>query len=105
MFAYDTDRIEQLKDNAARDAELDGISDGYDGKLYIPGTVNQDYLKGYCEGVRQAWAEEQRKIARYAEYAAREAAQKAGKRDWLDTFLDEVMDHNDEPTLWCDDEF
>ena len=99
MFAFDLDRQEQLKDNAAIDAELDGISDGYSGKLYIPGTVNQDYLKGYTEGIRQAWAEEQRKLARYAEYAAREAARKAGEPDWFD----EVMQDNDEPTLQYDE--
>ena len=99
MFAYDTDRIELLKDNAAIDAELDGISDGYDGVLYIPGTINQDYLKGYCEGLRQAIEEEKRKAANYKLFADREAAQKAGQADWLD----EMMQGNDEPTLQYDE--
>ena len=99
MFAYDTDRQEQLKDNAALDAELDGIDDGYSGKLYIPGTVNADYIKGYTEGIRQAWEEQKRKLARYAEYAAREEARKAGQADWLDT----VLQDNDEPTLGFDE--
>ena len=99
MYAIDTDRIELLKDNAAIDAELDGIDDGYSGKLYVPGTVSQDYIKGYTEGIRQAWEEEKRKIARYAEYAAREAARKAGESDWLD----DVMATNDEPTLQYDE--
>ena len=99
MYATDTDsgRLQQIQEDCVLDLRLDGFADGYDGKLAQSSQF--DYLKGYLEGVLRGTKEDMEKAARFEEFRQREEALHRGEPDWLD----EVMQSNDEPTLYFDE--
>ena len=93
MFAYDTERNQQAQDDAALDIHLDGIEDGYNGTSTK--SSDWEYLKGFAEGLQRRNTEQLEQTQMLMELAKKEDLINRGECGWID----ELMEHNDEPTL------